>query len=57
MHLRQILAFGALFAVAFSGTVPGQTSPTAILAVDLANIVIISRTPVTRPSTPRTRTS
>ena len=40
MHLRQILAFGALFAVAFSGTVPGQTAPTAILAVDLENIAI-----------------
>ena len=40
MHLRQILAFGTLFAVAFSGTAPGQTAPTAILAVDLENIAI-----------------
>jgi hypothetical protein len=40
MHLRQILAFGALFAVTFCGQAPGQSAPAAILSVDLENIVI-----------------
>ena len=40
MHIRHILVFGILFMAGFLGTTSGQTAPTAILAVDLENIVI-----------------
>ena len=40
MHLRQIMAAGALFAAAFPGTVRGQSAPPVILAVDIENVVI-----------------
>ena len=40
MHLRQILAIGALLGTVFTRTVPAQTAPAVMLSVNIENVVI-----------------